>query len=111
MKRIFFLLLIAGSVQAQNVFKDVDGILDSVQPDSIKRHIAFLADDKMKGRLPGTPEFKIAVDYVIAHFKQFGMKPAGDDGTFLQNVKIRKAKVNGGQCVMEFSGLDQSLVF
>lgn len=112
MKKFLFLLFIVGSVQAQDgVIKSVSKKLNSVEPDSIKRHIAYLADDKLKGRLPGTPGYKMAVDYVVAHFKAFGMKPAGDNNSYLQEVNIRRAKVDSTQSQLAFTSINKALQF
>lgn len=46
--------------------------------------IRYLASDELKGRQPGTPEMKLAEDYIVAAFQQAGLEPVGDDGTFLQ---------------------------
>jgi hypothetical protein len=73
---------------AQKEFKNVTGIIETVQPDSIKRHIQYLADDKLMGRQAGSPGYQMAVDYVVKHFKLFGMQPAGENNTYLQTVKI-----------------------
>lgn len=112
MKKILLaLLLLSASVQAQTNLESLKPMLDGVVPDSIKRHIAYLADDKLRGRLPGTPGFQMAIDYVIQHYKMFGMKPMGDKGTFTQAVKIRKARVNPDDAQLKISGIDQALVF
>lgn len=111
MKKIFLLLLIAGSAQAQSVFKNVSGILNTVQPDSIKAHIAYLADDKLKGRAPGTEGYLMAMNYVVSHFKQFGLEPAGENGTYLQEVKLRKAKAVSAKSSMSFSAINKTLTY
>jgi hypothetical protein len=111
MIRIFLVLMVAGTVQAQSVFKSVTGILDSVEPDSIKRHIAFLADDKLQGRQAGTPGYQMAVDYVVAHYKQLGLQPAGENNTYLQEVNIRKAKLEANKSALTFSTIDKPLAF
>jgi len=105
------LVLIASTAQAQSFFKNVSGILDSVEPDSIKRHIAYLADDKLKGRLAGSEGHQMAIDYIISHFKQLGLQPAGENNTYLQEVKIRKAKVKASDCSMSFTGVGDTLTF
>lgn len=66
--------------------------LDKVSAEAIKNHIAYLADNRMKGRLPGTPEFDLAGQYVEAEFKKLGLEPAGENGGFRQKVVIRTAK-------------------
>lgn len=50
-------------------------------------HVQYLADDKLQGRLPGTPGFESATQYVIGEFKAIGLKPAGTEG-FLQPIKL-----------------------
>jgi Zn-dependent M28 family amino/carboxypeptidase len=45
-------------------------------------HVAFLADDRMKGRETGSPEHREAAEYIAKHFKDAGLKPGGTDGYF-----------------------------
>lgn len=112
MKKLLLVLsFISSFAWSQDLPKDVTKILDTVQPDSIRRHIEYLADDRMKGRLPGTPEFQIAINYIIQHFKTFGLKPAGDNGTYLQALKMRKARIDGKTAEIKISGYDSALVF
>ncbi|HMG85312.1 MAG TPA: M20/M25/M40 family metallo-hydrolase [Terracidiphilus sp.] len=49
-------------------------------------HVRVLADPAMKGRLTGSPEFLKASAYVVDQFKQWGLKPAGENGTWYQPV-------------------------
>jgi hypothetical protein len=50
--------------------------------------IKYLASDKLKGRGDGTIELDEAAQYIAKHFKKFGLKPAGDNSTYLQRFKI-----------------------
>jgi hypothetical protein len=68
--------------------KKAFNIVDSAQ---IKADIKYLADDKLLGRMPGTPGYRMAVDYVVTHLKALHVKPAGEKGTWLQTVRLRKA--------------------
>ncbi|HEY0740924.1 MAG TPA: M28 family peptidase, partial [Chryseosolibacter sp.] len=57
-------------------------------------------------------EFQIAIDYVIKHYKMFGMKPGGEKGTYLQAVKLRKARINPTGVKVELKGAaDKALSF
>src|ERR1700678_1788599 len=56
-------------------------------------HVQYLADDKLQGRLPGTPGFETAVQYVEDQFKAIGLKPAGGDG-YLQPVALARRALN-----------------
>lgn len=89
----FFVLLVTASASGQD-FKEVSSNLEKIQPDSISAHIKYLADDRLRGRMPGTPGFQLAMDYVISKYKSMGLEPAGDNKTFLQTVKLRRARVD-----------------
>ncbi len=59
------------------------------QAEKIRKHVQMLADDSMEGRGTGTPGEKAASEYIIAAFKDLGLKPAGDENTFLQAFPFR----------------------
>lgn len=50
--------------------------------------IKYLASDALKGRGDGTPELNQAADFIALHFKKYGLRPAGDRGTYLQHFTI-----------------------
>jgi Zn-dependent M28 family amino/carboxypeptidase len=52
----------------------------------IAEHVRFLANDLLEGRAPGTRGGDIAANYIAAQFALYGLKPAGDNGSFLQKV-------------------------
>jgi Zn-dependent M28 family amino/carboxypeptidase len=55
-------------------------------------HVAYLADDRMKGRETGSPEHREAAEYIARHFKEAGLKPGGTNGYF-QPVPFRSRKI------------------
>ncbi|MBC7399766.1 MAG: M28 family peptidase, partial [Mucilaginibacter sp.] len=93
-KIVILLLLITGIrtaiAQQIKLSPEVKAAMATTSPEQIKADIAFLADDKLKGRLPGTEGFQMAVDYMIGRLKSLGVKPAGENGTYLQQVKLRR---------------------
>ncbi len=48
-------------------------------------HIAYLASDEMKGRELGSKEIDIAADYIANKFKEYGLEPGSDEGTYFQS--------------------------
>ncbi|HEY4354397.1 MAG TPA: M28 family peptidase [Acidobacteriaceae bacterium] len=56
-------------------------------------HIQVLADDSMRGRLTGSPEYLKAAAYVVGKFKSYGLQPAGVDGSFYQPVHFEVQRV------------------
>ena len=103
MKKYFLIVVgfIALNVSAQNVTisKDIKKAMDRIDTNTIRSHIAYLADDKLKGRLPGTDGYQMAVDYVIDQYKKIGLTPGGDNGGFTQKLLIRKSVVDNSSAV------------
>src|SRR4051812_12372133 len=54
----------------------------------ISGHLRFLSDDLLEGRRPGQPGDELAIKYLASQLEAFGMKPAGDNGSFLQAVPL-----------------------
>ena len=50
--------------------------------------LGFLAGPTTEGRGTGQPGFQVAANYVAGKFKEFGLKPVGDDGTYFQNLTV-----------------------
>src|SRR4030095_3347558 len=46
-------------------------------------HIQFLASDDLKGRASGSPELERAADYIAQQFKDIGLAPGGENGTWV----------------------------
>ena len=55
---------------------------------AFKSHVMFLASDQLRGRDAGSPEYDIAAQYVASQFYAQGLRPAGDDGSYLQKVPL-----------------------
>jgi Zn-dependent M28 family amino/carboxypeptidase len=70
--------------------------LDSIDAERIRAHVKFLADDLLEGRGTGTRGGDIAANYIAAQFQSYGLKPAGDDGTYLQKVDFTGVQTQPG---------------
>ena len=64
----------------------------NIQPYAIRAHMSFLADDLLEGRATGSRGYEIAAKYMASQFEALGLKPAGDHGTYFQNVPLRSGK-------------------
>jgi Zn-dependent M28 family amino/carboxypeptidase len=65
---------------------DVTASMQGIDPHRIGEHVRFLANDLLEGRAPGTRGGDIAANYIAAQFALYGLKPAGDNGSYLQKV-------------------------
>lgn len=113
---LFVLSFIAFAATAQNVAvsKQIRQAMDRVDTNTIRSHIAYLADDKLKGRLPGTEGYQAAMDYVVEQYKQIGLAPGGDNGGYTQKMILRKSTLTNSSAVAvlkDNNGNIDSLVF
>ncbi|WP_315764928.1 M28 family metallopeptidase [Sphingomonas sp. Y38-1Y] len=76
---------------------------------AMKAHVAFLADDALKGRQAGSPEYDVAAAYVSARMQEAGLVPAGDNGTWRQAVPLAAARPLDGSASFTRAGKTQPL--
>lgn len=57
-------------------------------PEQFRKHVQFLASDKLQGRGNGSPELERAFRYIAKQFRKAGLKPAGDRGTYFQHFTM-----------------------
>lgn len=62
--------------------------LNRITAEKLRSHIAVLAHDSLEGRGPSSVGDKKATAYIVSQFKKFGLKPAGEKGTFIQKVPL-----------------------
>ncbi len=62
--------------------------LQSIRPDNIETHVRFLSHDLLEGRGTGQRGGDIAAEYIATQFALYGLKPAGDNGSYLQKVPM-----------------------
>lgn len=63
-----------------------------VDPEKIRAHVKYLASDELEGRGPSQKGGDLAADYMAAQFKSYGLKPAGENGTYFQQVPMVAVK-------------------
>ena len=66
----------------------------AITPHAIRAHVNFLASDALEGREAGTRGYDVAAAYVAAQFEAAGLEPAGDNGTYFQQVKLRTFRLD-----------------
>jgi Zn-dependent M28 family amino/carboxypeptidase len=60
----------------------------SINSENIRAHVKFLSSDLLEGRGPGLKGAEIAADYIATQFALYGLKPAGDNGSYLQQINF-----------------------
>jgi len=62
--------------------------METVSADRIRAHVRFLSHDLLEGRGTGQRGGDIAAEYIATQFALYGLKPAGDNGTYMQKVPM-----------------------
>ncbi len=87
-QKIFLLILIlsatfSGIAKTENKIDQIS-IMHSISSGTIYQNILELCEEKYEGRLTGTRGFNMAADWVISKLNKWGLKPAGDNGLWVQ---------------------------
>jgi Zn-dependent M28 family amino/carboxypeptidase len=62
--------------------------METIDPEHIRWHVRYLSHDLLEGRGTGQRGGDIAAEYIATQFAEFGLKPAGDNGSYLQKVPL-----------------------
>jgi Zn-dependent M28 family amino/carboxypeptidase len=62
--------------------------METISPERIRAHVRFLSHDLLEGRGTGQRGGDIAAEYIATQFALYGLKPAGDNGTYMQKVPM-----------------------
>ncbi len=95
MWRVLVVVLVAlvCSAYAQDEAVQADDPNDDalrVDGDRIKGYVEWLSRDEMQGRQSLTSGYEKAAEWAAANFKKWGLEPAGQDGTYFQDVPVER---------------------
>jgi Zn-dependent M28 family amino/carboxypeptidase len=97
--------------------------LDEISERVIEAHIKMLSSDSFEGRAPSTRGGTLAAEYLATQLELLGVEPAGENGTYFQQVPIVESNVSRNftlsvpghtyryyEDVVAFSGVERSEV-
>jgi hypothetical protein len=64
----------------------------SITTQELREWLSYLASDELQGRAVFTEGFGLAGEYIAGHLRDWGVKPAGDQGQYLQTVRVLGVK-------------------
>jgi Zn-dependent M28 family amino/carboxypeptidase len=94
--------------------------LETINPEHIRAHVRFLSHDLLEGRGTGQRGGDIAAEYIATQFALYGLKPAGENGSYMQKVPLvgitplpqtTFAFVSGKSSSTELKPLDQYVAY
>jgi Zn-dependent M28 family amino/carboxypeptidase len=93
---VLSLILLIGGLLAQNLSRPISvhfppaaiAAFQKIDAERIRAHVRFLSHDLLEGRGTGQRGGEIAAEYIATQFALDGLKPAGDNGTYMQKVPM-----------------------
>jgi hypothetical protein len=80
----------------------VERLIAALDSNQMRTHLSILAHDSLEGRAPDTPGGRKAAEYLAARFREWGLQPAGDNGTFFHHFRF--SIVRNSSSTIRFSG-------
>ena len=62
--------------------------MQKIDPERIRAHVRYLSHDLLEGRGTGQRGGDIAAEYIATQFALYNLKPAAENGTYLQKVPM-----------------------
>ena len=72
---------------------------DSIKTDDLKEWLSYIASDELQGRATYSAGLDLAAAYIGDHLRAWGVKPAGDNHSFLQTVRVLGVKATSRSSV------------
>ena len=83
-----------------------EGTVADITADDLAVRIKTLADDTFEGRGPGTPTGEAAAEWIAAEMNRIGLEPGGDNGSYLQEVKMVNQTIDPSKSYLNFTSED-----
>ncbi len=80
------------------------GNVEAVSAKQMREWLTYIASDELEGRDTPSKGLDLAAKYIAEHLNKLGIRPAGDEGTYLQKFPLRVTKVVPKAAKLSFNG-------
>ena len=77
---------------------------EQITAKQLKDYLYFVASDEMEGRDTPSRGLNTVAKFIAMNLSRWGLKPAGDDGTYFQKIILRRGKLDPARTQAEISG-------
>src|SRR5881394_1622870 len=77
---------------------------DTITAAQLRAYLSFIASDEMEGRDTPSRGLDTVAKFIALNLTRWGFKPAGDDGTFLQKIALRREQIDPTKTIAEING-------
>src|SRR6266550_6362549 len=78
--------------------------VDQITAAQMRAYLSFIASDEMEGRDTPSRGLDTTAKFIAMNLTRWGFKPAGDDGSYLQRIALRRDRVDAAQTRVELNG-------
>ena len=65
---------------------------ETITATQFRDRVGVISDDSMRGRDTPSPELEKTAVWVASEFRRIGLRPAGDQGSFIQRFQLRRSR-------------------
>src|SRR3954469_6013383 len=77
---------------------------DTITAAQLRTYLSFIASDEMEGRDTPSRGLDTVAKFIALNLTRWGFKAAGDDGTFLQKIALRREQIDATKTIAEING-------
>ncbi|HEX6407867.1 MAG TPA: hypothetical protein VFZ90_11870, partial [Gemmatimonadales bacterium] len=109
---VLFVLIAAPAAVAQTS-APLHRAAATITAEDVARRVGIIADDSMLGRDTPSRGLDLTAQYVANQFRQFGLKPGGDQGSWFQRYSIarRRMLLDQSRVILSSGGTADSAKF
>jgi len=78
--------------------------VDTITAAQMRDFLTFIASDEMEGRDTPSRGLDTTAKFLAMNLSRWGFKPAGDNGTFLQRIDLRRDRIDSAQTRVSLNG-------
>ena len=83
--------------------------VDTISASQLRDYLTFIASDEMEGRDTPSRGLDTTAKFIAMNLDRWGLRPAGDNGTFFQRIGLRREQLDAAHCSAEINGQKFSL--
>ena len=77
---------------------------NTITADGLKDYLTFIASDALQGRDTPSPGLDSAAQFIAFFLKRWGLRPAGDDGTYFQKIALSRVSYDYSKMALQVDG-------
>ncbi|MEO8089276.1 MAG: M20/M25/M40 family metallo-hydrolase [Gemmatimonadales bacterium] len=101
MRWLCLLLILTGRPLAAQTATPLSRAAETITEDDVMRRVGIIAADSMMGRGTPSPGLERTAEYVAAEFERAGLRPAGENGSYLQRFGVTRWTLDTGRSFVE----------